>query len=68
MNIACKLVVGAAASVLTPISIAFLLVISVAAGIIYVVLWVVGAMSVLVVSVWQWWHTMIMRIAELDRG
>ena len=50
-----NLIIKILAMVFTVISIIVVLFVSVVGGLLYAVLWLVGALSVLTVSVYQWW-------------
>ena len=52
----------------TAISIIAVLFISVVGGLLYAVLWLVGALSVLTVSVYQWWVKLLTDVKGLGRA
>lgn len=49
----------------TVISIIVVLFVSVVGGLLYAVLWLVGALTVLTVSVYQWWVKLLTDVKEL---
>ena len=51
--------------VFTVISIIVVLFVSVVGGLLYAVLWLVGALAVLVVSVYQWWVKLLTDVKGL---
>ena len=51
--------------VFTVISIIVVLFVSVVGGLLYAVLWLVGALSVLTVSVYQWWVKLLTDVKGL---
>ena len=51
--------------IFTVISIIVVLFVSVVGGIVYAVLWLVGALAVLTVSVYQWWVKLLTDVKEL---
>ena len=52
--------------VFTVISIIVVLFVSVVGGLLYAVLWLVGALTVLTVSVYQWWVKLLTDVKELS--
>ena len=54
--------------VFTVISIIVVLFVSVVGGLLYAVLWLVGALAVLVVSVYQWWVRVLTDVKGLGRA
>ena len=56
------------AMVFTVISIIVVLFVSVVGGLLYAVLWLVGALSVLMVSVYQWWVKLLTDAKGLGRA
>ena len=53
------------AMVFTVISIIVVLFVSVVGGLLYAVLWLVGALAVLTVSVYQWWVKLLTDVKGL---
>lgn len=53
------------AMMFTMISIIVVLFVSVVGGLLYAVLWLVGALSVLTVSVYQWWVKLLTDVKGL---
>ena len=51
--------------IFTVISIIVVLFVSVVGGTVYAVLWLVGALAVLTVSVYQWWVKLLTDVKEL---
>ena len=54
--------------VFTVISIIVVLFVSVVGGLLYAVLWLVGALAVLTVSVYQWWVRVLTGAKEVGRA
>ena len=54
--------------VFTVISIIVVLFVSVVGGLLYAVLWLVGALAVLTVSVYQWWVRVLTDVKGLGRA
>ena len=60
-----NLIINILAMVFTVISIIVVLFVSVVGGLLYAVLWLVGALSVLTVSVYQWWVKLLTDVKGL---
>ena len=54
--------------ILAVISVIALLFISAVGGLVYAVLWLVGALAVLTVSVYQWWVRVLTDVKGLGRA
>ena len=54
--------------VLAVISVIVVLFVSVVGGLLYAVLWLVGALAVLTVSVYQWWVRVLTGAKEVGRA
>ena len=54
--------------VFTVISIIVVLFVSVVGGLVYGFLWLVGALAVLTVSVYQWWVRVLTGVKEVGRA
>ena len=52
----------------TVISVIVVLFVSVVGGLLYAALWLVGALAVLVVSVYQWWVKLLTDVKGLGRA
>ena len=63
-----NLIIKILAMVFTVISIIVVLFVSVVGGLLYAVLWLVGALAVLVVSVYQWWVRVLTDVKGLGRA
>ena len=60
-----NLIIKILAMVFTVISIIVVLFVSVVGGLLYAVLWLVGALAVLTVSVYQWWVKLLTDVKGL---
>ena len=60
-----NLIINILAMVFTVISIIVVLFVSVVGGLLYAVLWLVGALTVLTVSVYQWWVKLLTDVKGL---
>lgn len=66
MSIFTKAVLCFLSIVLTILSVIALLCAAVIAGAIYVLLYLIGAMSVIVVGVYMWWYTLWVKVVNLS--
>ena len=60
-----NLIIKILAMMFTVISVIVVLFVSVVGGLLYAVLWLVGALAVLVVSVYQWWVKLLTDVKGL---
>ena len=60
-----NLIIKILAMIFTMISVIVVLFVSIVGGIMYAVLWLVGALAVLVVSVYQWWAKLLTDVKGL---
>lgn len=63
-----NLIIKILAMMFTMISIIVVLFVSVVGGLLYAVLWLVGALAVLTVSVYQWWVKLLTDVKEVGRA
>ena len=63
-----NLIIKILAMAFTVISVIALLFISAVGGLVYAVLWLVGALAVLTVSVYQWWVRVLTGAKEVGRA
>lgn len=66
MNIFTKAVLCFLSIVLTIVSVVALFCAAAIAGAIYVLLYLIGAMSVIVVGVYMWWYTLWVKVVNLS--
>ena len=62
-----NLIIKILAMILATISVIVILFIASVGGLLYAVLWLVGALSVLTVSVYQWWVKLLTDVKGLGR-
>ena len=60
-----NLIIKILAMIFTVISVIVVLFVSVVGGLLYAVLWLVGALAVLTVSVYQWWVKLLTDVKGL---
>lgn len=63
-----NLIIKILATILAVISVIVILFIASVGGLLYAVLWLVGALSVLTVSVYQWWVKLLTGVKEVGRA
>lgn len=63
-----NLIINILAMILAVISVIVILFVAVVSGLVYAFLWLVGALAVLMVSVYQWWGRILTDVKELGRA
>lgn len=66
MNMPTKAVLCFLSIILTIFSVAALFCAAAIAGVIYVLLYLIGALSVIVVGVYMWWYTLWVKVVNLS--
>lgn len=63
-----NLIINILAMILAVISVIIILFVAAVGGIVYAFLWLVGALAVLTVSVYQWWVRVLTDVKEVGRA
>lgn len=63
-----NLIINILAMIFAAISVIMILFVVVVGGLLYAVLWLVGALSVLMVSMYQWWVKLLTGAKEVGRA
>ena len=63
-----NLIINILAMILAVISVIIILFMAAVGGLVYAFLWLVGALAVLTVSVYQWWVKLLTDVKEVGRA
>lgn len=63
-----NLIINILAMILAAISVIIILFVAAVGGLVYAFLWLVGALAVLMVSVYQWWVRVLTDVKEVGRA